>query len=257
MIVYESKKNPLEYYLINQLEEGNMHCHKEYEIIACISGKVKANVNKKEMIITEGELLIVFPYQLHTYKNIEDGKYRLFIFSPEYLIGAKNLSCNDNIYRYSEDAQVCDILCALDKKYNVQEKYSEMLLVGYINVLMHKLIFAMDMDSYSGSLNVEQRFIEYCVKNCDKKISLPSVSADFHMSSAKLSKILKNYFGLSFPNFISSLRINNACILLKNTDLSITQISSEVGFESIRNFNRVFINIMGETPKDYRKKQQK
>lgn len=256
MVVYESKKNPLEYFRIRHLEEGNLHCHEEYEIIVCYSGKVKAIVNKKEEIISPGKLIIIFPYQLHTYKNLEDGEYRIFVFSSKHLMNTKKLTCNENVYYFESDESVYNCLKNLDKEYDMDEQYSEMLLVGYVNILMHKLIPSMNMDCSSGNFTIEQRIIEFCVKNCNQKISLSSVSSEFHIPSAKISKILKNYFGLSFPNFINNLRINNACILLVNSNLNVTEISIEVGFESIRNFNRVFNNIMGETPIDYRKKHR-
>ena len=56
----------------------------------------------------------------------------------------------------------------------------------------------------------------------------------------------------TIPQYINSLRMNDATRLLTQTDLPITQIASELGFGSIRNFNRVFLEHLGTSPKAYR-----
>lgn len=262
MVVYENKKEILEYLRISVLEEGIVHCHKEYEIVVCRSGRVKATVNKTDYILEPGQLFIVYPYQLHTYKNISEGDYRLFIFSSDYLIGAKKLNSKENLYDYSKSKSICHLLSALDENskvdmYDLSEKYAEMLLVGYINVMMHELILSLNMESGTGNMRMEQRLIEYCINNCSKPISLQSVADELLISSTKISKVLKDNLGISFPGFINSLRVANACQLLSNSELNMTEISIEVGFESIRNFNRVFNKFMGISPADYRKKQLK
>ena len=73
MVVYENKKNVLEYLQIPCLEAGIVHCHKEFEAIVCISGKAKAVVNDTEYSLSAGKALLVFPYNLHSYENIENG----------------------------------------------------------------------------------------------------------------------------------------------------------------------------------------
>lgn len=57
---------------------------------------------------------------------------------------------------------------------------------------------------------------------------------------------------MDFASFVNKYRIQFACELLKNSDEDVTQIAMKCGFSTIRNFNRVFKNEMGQTPKDYR-----
>ena len=64
------------------------------------------------------------------------------------------------------------------------------------------------------------------------------------MMSAKLR--------MGFNDYINSLRVSNACKLLRKTDLSITEISERVGFNTLRTFNRAFSKQMGMTPREYR-----
>lgn len=235
MVVYENKKNVLEYLGIQYLEEGVSHCHKEYEVVVCISGEATAFVYDTKYLLTAGKLLIVFPYQLHSYKNLKNGEYRLFIFSSDFLSGVKNLNGHKNIFEYQKCKRINYILNTLDKEYDYDTKinYFDMFLIGCINKMMRELILALKIEIGSGNFKLQQRLIEYCVKNSDKKISLQSVSDELLISPTKISKTLKNNFGLSFPAFINALRITNACVLLKDPDVSITQIAFDVGFGSI------------------------
>ena len=57
---------------------------------------------------------------------------------------------------------------------------------------------------------------------------------------------------MDFASFVNKYRIQFACELLKNSDEDVTQIAMKCGFSTIRNFNRVFKNETGQTPKDYR-----
>ena len=72
---------------------------------------------------------------------------------------------------------------------------------------------------------------------------IPSISADFS----------KKATGENFSSYLTRIRIEKAKLLLKNTDLKVYQIGEDVGFRSIYYFNRVFKQITGITPKEFRK----
>ena len=57
---------------------------------------------------------------------------------------------------------------------------------------------------------------------------------------------------MSIKDYIVSQRIENAKILLENTDSRIIHISGKSGFNNVTYFNRMFKSIVGMTPKEYR-----
>jgi transcriptional regulator GlxA family with amidase domain len=63
---------------------------------------------------------------------------------------------------------------------------------------------------------------------------------------------LNEKLGLSFVTYLNTLRIHNACDLLEDTDKKMAEISADVGFGSIRSFNRAFQTAMNMSPSDYR-----
>lgn len=68
----------------------------------------------------------------------------------------------------------------------------------------------------------------------------------------QLSKIINVTFKKKFNDLINEYRINSARKMLQETNIPITQISFDAGFNSIPSFNRVFKRIVGKSPSEYR-----
>ena len=58
--------------------------------------------------------------------------------------------------------------------------------------------------------------------------------------------------GMGFNDYINSIRIGNACRLLTESNAPISEISEEVGFNTVRTFNRAFVKHIGSSPREYR-----
>ena len=67
-------------------------------------------------------------------------------------------------------------------------------------------------------------------------------------SASHFSKIFKKLTGMRFSEYINIIKVENAIMLLRNKNATITSISRKCGFTTIRNFNRVFKSITGYTP---------
>jgi AraC-like DNA-binding protein len=58
--------------------------------------------------------------------------------------------------------------------------------------------------------------------------------------------------GMGFNDYVNSIRISNACRLLIESTSPISEISEEVGFNTVRTFNRAFVKHVGTSPREYR-----
>lgn len=87
-------------------------------------------------------------------------------------------------------------------------------------------------------------------------ITRETVAQHFHMSSPHISRLFKEHTGQNFLQYVHQLRIRAATHLLTTTDMSVSQITFAVGFESFRTFARVFRELQGQTPSDYRNLQR-
>jgi len=78
------------------------------------------------------------------------------------------------------------------------------------------------------------------------------VAAAVHTSIFYFCKLFKKVTGTTFTEFVSRTRVEKAKNLLLNPNLRVSEIAYEVGFQSLTHFNRVFKQIMGESPTEYR-----
>jgi len=76
------------------------------------------------------------------------------------------------------------------------------------------------------------------------------------MSESSFSRYFRRATGNTFTDFVNRLRINKACQLLMETDRYITNVCYDVGFNNVANFNRRFLQIKGQTPKEFRRQAE-
>ena len=87
-------------------------------------------------------------------------------------------------------------------------------------------------------------------------LTLGEVAEQVHLSKYYISRLFNQKLKLSFSDYLNMLRVRRATRLLENTDKKIADISEDVGFGSIRSFNRAFLGIMKMTPIAFRQQCQ-
>ena len=96
----------------------------------------------------------------------------------------------------------------------------------------------------------------YIYDNYNKKLSLDDMALRFHISKSYLSKKFKRVTGFGFKEYIVNIRIKNACRMLLETDMSITDIAFECGFNDSNYFGDAFRHVKGVSPNKYRKNKE-
>jgi AraC-like DNA-binding protein len=84
-------------------------------------------------------------------------------------------------------------------------------------------------------------------------ISINQIARSACLSLYHFCRLFRKEVGMSCWQYLNNFRIIKAKQLLSETDLSITQICYETGFSSLTHFERVFKQIEGQTPSEYRK----
>jgi transcriptional regulator GlxA family with amidase domain len=78
------------------------------------------------------------------------------------------------------------------------------------------------------------------------------LSAVAAMSRSSLHRLFKHQTGMTITEYVTRLRIGNACALLINTDRPIALIGDQVGYRNLANFNRQFKELKELTPRQFR-----
>lgn len=96
--------------------------------------------------------------------------------------------------------------------------------------------------------------IDYLKKHYSEKVTIPGLAAIVGMSVRQLERRFKKTFKTTPQKYILKLRILEACELLANSQMSITEIALEVGFYDHSSFSKKFSSMIGSSPSDYRKR---
>jgi AraC-like DNA-binding protein len=82
-------------------------------------------------------------------------------------------------------------------------------------------------------------------------LDVPALARAAHASTAHFSRSFKRSFGETPHQYLLRRRIERAKELLRGTELSVTEASLEVGFQSLGSFSTAFRKLVGESPSDY------
>jgi len=94
----------------------------------------------------------------------------------------------------------------------------------------------------------------YIEKNYMKHLTLDMLARKASMNKFRFCKAFKEQVGETFISYLNNIRIRNATRFLRKDDLNITEIAYVVGYKNIVHFGRVFKDIHGVPPREYRKK---
>ncbi len=83
-------------------------------------------------------------------------------------------------------------------------------------------------------------------------LDVRAVASVAHISPAHFIRSFRAVFGETPHRYLQRRRVERAMFLLRETDLSVTDICLDVGFTSLGTFSRLFHEIVGETPSGYR-----
>ncbi|MEE0468918.1 MAG: AraC family transcriptional regulator, partial [Blautia sp.] len=95
--------------------------------------------------------------------------------------------------------------------------------------------------------------LNYIEKNYMNKVMIDDIADKLNISGRYLSKIFSQYMNISLGNYINIYRINQAIHFMSTTNLNLTEIAGMIGLKDSQHFSKLFFNIIGVTPSQYRK----
>ncbi len=103
-----------------------------------------------------------------------------------------------------------------------------------------------------NNLSVIKKSIDYINDHYNQNITLEMAAEQIGLNPSYFSTLFKKETGINFSNYLLNLKIENARLLLKSSNLSLINIAVEVGFDNQSYFSNVFKKATGMTPKQYR-----
>lgn len=244
------------------------HFHNHYEILYFIKGDAYYMVEGNNYALTEGDLLITNPRELHcpVFKSKNEYKRTVitikpsflsdFItekYSPFYALDKRNLGSQNRIP------------CEIVKKYNLHEKIamleyyykgnlreSEIMIKTYLIQLLVALNNIVLQENPLGKTSNIDIVLQYINRHLTDKLTLLSLEKEFHLSKYHIAHSFKEKTGLTIMEYITKKRLVLAKEMILD-GVSLNEAAEKVGFSDYSNFYRSFKKAMGFSPKDLRK----
>lgn len=99
--------------------------------------------------------------------------------------------------------------------------------------------------------------ITYISAHYLESIHLDDIAAHLYVSKSRLCKIFKDHTGISIGDYMTMLRLQKACVLLKENTMMVRDVAAAVGFKSYPHFIRTFTNKIGMSPKKFVRESKK
>jgi len=263
---YEKKETKLEMHLNPKLDFPE-HLHQHIEILFTKGSCIEVTVAEERKTLSDGDIAIVFPGQIHSYRCLREGASLIVLFDPSLLetythtirkflpesafLQAETVSSDISL----AFERLMSFICTEGSRVFFRKETPFELCCAWIHVILANLIPLLTLKERKQpeSMELTHRLVIYIMEHFREPLTLDFLAAQLHVNKYYLSHVFSTHFKVGFRKYLNQLRLNYALHTMKTTELSITQIWADAGFNSQRSFNRFFLETMGMTPLEYRK----
>lgn len=244
-----------------------MHRHAYYEFLFFQNASVNHLINDKSIILQPGCLALIKPTDKHSFifNKSSQAQHVNLAITTTYFENACNSFYNtlftdinntpSEIYFQLSEAEISQINYWVNKinlDFIEKDQHSSPNIVSLF--LLCTAILYNYIKTHSNSFPDWFATIINTIHSPDFIDKSPAdIYALFPMSIPMAIKIFKEYTGRTPVEYLTKLKINSACNLLKNTNYTTLHISSAIGYDSLSHFNHIFKKLEGVTPSQYRK----
>jgi AraC-like DNA-binding protein len=257
------------------------HFHPEFELVYIVESFGKRIIGDSIEPFCKGDMVFIGSQLPHVwlndeifYKKIPDLKAKAWvlyfdknIFAPLFYEMKESFRINEFFQNASRG------ICINGKtKEVIAEKLKCLLpkngfekIVGFFEI-MHVLSESDELnfitsDGYSHSLHHSEtdrlsEVYKFVQQNFKDNIPLSTIADISNLTPQSFCRFFKKRTGKNYVEYLNEVRIAAACKYLLQTDWSISEIAYNCGYKTVSNFNKLFRNITGSSPKIYRVKAQ-
>ncbi|MCD7920963.1 MAG: helix-turn-helix domain-containing protein [Clostridiales bacterium] len=243
------------------------HFHSEIELIAVVDGSVTVSIKEHSYLLNKEDVILVNSGLTHGCSGAA-GSITCVIHFPLALVtdllknGNCIFKCNTVEEPGRDNRELHTVLHELILSYIWQNHRSDSLLISLLFRLLDCLVENYRISSsmlsvYENQDDVRlQEIFQYVNRNYQNSISLAEIAEHFYVSTSTLSRFFKKQTGIYFSEYVNQIKCLQASHELISTDKNITRLAMDCGFSGLSAFNKVFRDIYGMSPSDYRKTYQ-
>ena len=260
---------------VTHLCQKTRHCAFDYRIIVINDGNGKLEINNDILSTKKGELYLIppaMPYRVLSEKNQNITVINFDMTYSHCDVSVQVISVPE--YNFEKDRVIEEFDLSL---FFVKNGYIKKVLSGesinictdilntyinkntelenvYISSLLSQLIYLIVQDNLKKNINPQATSVyRYITDNYSLPLTLESVAEEFHFHPTYVNRLLKKNYGISVRQQLLKCRFDRALYLIDNTDMSIKEIATTVGFNDAQYFSNAFFKRFGYYPSVYRK----
>ncbi|MBE7050943.1 MAG: helix-turn-helix domain-containing protein [Ruminococcaceae bacterium] len=238
-----------------------LHFHEGHEIYIMIEGAVNYILPDDTYELNSGTFILINPFTIHK-KVTKTDVYTTFL-----------INFNSNILKkYFTDEALKKILNPFSTlpygKLSEQAIQKILKLASRLEKTKDKVMIAMSIAEILHLLDkseplrsthpdaeetLDKSVYEYVANNLDKRITLDTLASELYISKQALTSQFQKNYGTSPIYFVNRVKMNFAHSMLLYPEFSIERISKYCGFNSLSYFSKVFKDVFGQTPSEYRR----
>ena len=250
-----------------------IHWHDELEIIYVKSGFLTVSISGENYIGKPGDAFVVSPGNLH-FMGSQTGNvdYFTFLFPLKYISFRTDDILDDKLLEPLNSGHLiispeiedtvkeqCEQLVEI---YGAKKEESQSKITAQIKTKIILLQFILELwkkgfiveNDTSGKNTVEKEMVSYIQQNFTGKILLKEFGEQFHLSEKYISRYFKEHFHITISQYVTYLRLEHAKQLLQDTDIPVTEVAMQSGYQNVSYFIRSFKKTYGMSPLKYRNK---
>ena len=249
------------------------HWHEDFELIFVQSGTLILNIPARTLSLKENSVVLINANVLHSAQSNGTCSFRSLVFSPLFIAGSKHsvfakkyidplVACHQFscLQFKNESASVThlfvDAFAALRDEpdgfeFTVRDCLSQIMLAAYL--VFNKSIEVKGIEKDADVCRIKT-MLGYIHSHYAENISLIGIAGSASIGQRECLRCFKRMLQVSPLQYLIKYRImHGADLLLKNRNLGIAEIATMCGFDSPSNFSKLFKQINGLTPRQFRK----
>jgi len=243
--------------------EFKPHYHLDYHIGLVLDGVQRQQFQGQSVLLGPGRISVMPPGEIHDGRGHEQSEYRMrtFRIAPALLTEYFNelTGCETDAFfagAMVEDPRIARNLVKLYDGIQNPDGLSALPVEEAWLKLFEPLFAQLKVvtpQPIVGGLSARhiQRVKDYCYENLASKISLEQLAALCDLSRYQFLRRFEKSMGLTPHNWLTQLRLERACLLLREPGQNLAQIAVDVGFYDQSHFIRAFRQWYGVVPSRY------
>ncbi len=232
------------------------HVHEMAELVILTAGSATLGIDGIPCTLSPGDAAVAFPLVPHSYEKLSpDVRGIVAIFPPEVIpeYGSTFHSLIPETPLLPSDRSGPDTAFAVSRLSVLNMEEDLPLCVAYLHILLagilHRLSYHPAYDYNEGSLG--RRIMRHISDHLYEDLTLETVSHALGISPSHLSHFFAEKLRINFRRFINANRIARARLLMRDPNLTLTEICGSCGYTSMRTFRRAFLAEVGCLPSEY------